>query len=183
MLESLLAALEKAVLESLLAVFEKAVRESLLAVLRKSSAGRPVSARQEAQQLKKQRFNKVINDIARNKAFFMSFIRHPCMQTLEGLKLFLDALEEYKNIETYQALQRQSVKRTEERTQLKRKRDDGRLKLRHGKRDVEQGRNTELADLFKVGALARECKAAEDMYSYGQKLEGMGRFLGNRVGR
>ena len=65
------------------------------------SAGRPGrkhggSARQKAQQLKKQRFNKVINDIAANKAFFMSFVRHPCMRTAEGLHVLLTELRKFK---------------------------------------------------------------------------------------
>ena len=51
---------------------------------------------QEAHLLKKQRFNKVINDIAANKAFFMSFIRHPCMRTVDGFELLLTELLDMK---------------------------------------------------------------------------------------
>ena len=33
--------------------------------------------KQVAHLLKKQRFNKIVSDLAANKAFFMSFVRHP----------------------------------------------------------------------------------------------------------
>ena len=72
--------------------------------------------------MKKQRFNKVINDIARNKTVVMSFVRHPCMQTPQGFGLLLTELEDYKKTSAYQEMVKQSEQRTEERTQLTRKR-------------------------------------------------------------
>ena len=132
--------------------------------------------------MKNQRFNKVINDIARSKPLFMSFVRHPCMQTPEGFKLLLTELEDYKNPPAYQEMVTQSEKRTEERTQLKRKRTDARFRLRRGQRDVNQNRDTELAKSFRTGDLARECAAAEAEYST-RELEGAARSLGNRLHR
>ena len=43
------------------------------------SAGKPAGRgpRQHAHLLKKQRFNKIISDLAASKTFFMNFIRHP----------------------------------------------------------------------------------------------------------
>ena len=132
--------------------------------------------------MKTQRFNTVINDIARSKPFFMSFFRHPCVQTPEGFGLLLTELEAYKKTSAYQELAKQSEKRTEERTKLKRKRTDARFRLRLGQRDVNQNRNTELAKSFQTGDLARECAAAQAEYST-RKLEGAARSLGNRFHR
>ena len=151
---------------------------------RKRSAGKPASSAgkgpgQRAQQLKNQRFNKVINDIARSKALVMSFIRRPRMRTPEGLTLFLTELEEYKKTPAYQEMATQSEKRTEERTQLKRKRTDARFKYKQGERDFQQKRDTELAKSFRSGELARECEAAEEAYTTRQH-EGAARTLGNR---
>ena len=130
--------------------------------------------------MKKQRFNKVINDIARSKTLFMSFVRHPCMQTPDGFGLLLTGLEAYKKSVAYQEMVNQSEKRTEERTKLKRKRTDARFRLRRGQRDVNQNRDTELAKSFRTGDLARECAAAEAEYST-RKLEGTVRSLENRL--
>ena len=132
--------------------------------------------------MKKSRFNKVINDIARSKAFFMSFVRHPCMQTPEGFGLLLTGLEDYKKTDAYQKMEQQSQKRTEERTRLKRKRTDARFRLRRGQRDANQGRDTELASAFQRGDLARQCAATEAEYGT-RKLEGVARSLGNRLHR
>ena len=132
--------------------------------------------------MKKQRFNKVINDIARIKPFFMSFVRHPCMQTPEGFGLLLTELEEYKKTLAYEEMVKQSEKRTEERTKLKRKRTDGCFRLKLGQRGTNHNRDTELAKSFRTGDLARECAAAEAEYST-RKLEGAARSLGNRLHR
>ena len=64
--------------------------------------------------MKKRCFNKVINDICRSKTFFMSFVRHPRMQTLEGFGLLLTELQEVKETVAYQEMVKQSAKRTEE---------------------------------------------------------------------
>ena len=110
----------------------------------------------------------------------MSCIRHPRMRTPEGLTLFLTELEEYKKSAAYQASLRQSEKRTEERTQLKRKRTDARFRLKLGQRDANQNRDTELAKSFRTGDLTRECAAAEAEYR-ARKLEGTARSLGSSL--
>ena len=132
--------------------------------------------------MKKQRFIKVINDIARSKPFFMSFVRHPCMQTPEGFEKLLTSLEEYKTTVAYTEMVKQSEKRTEERAKLKRKRTDARFRLKLGQRDVNQKLDTELAKSFRAGVLARECAAAEAECST-RKLAGTARSLGVRLHR
>ena len=139
-----------------------------------------VSARQQAQQLKKSRFNKVINDYAANKAFFMSFVRHPCMRTVDGFRLLLTELREMKTTEAYQNLVKKSKKRTEEATRLKLKRDDARFRLRRGKRDVDLDRDTPLAKKYKSGELAKTCAAAAAEYRP-RKTLGAANSIGNRV--
>jgi len=139
-----------------------------------------VSARQQAQQLKKSRFNKVINDYAANKAFFMSFVRHPCMRTVDGFRLLLTELREMKTTEAYQNLVKKSKKRTEEATRLKLERDDARFRLRQGKRDVDGHRDTPLAKKYKSGELAKTCAAAAAEYRP-RKTLGAANSIGNRV--
>ena len=132
--------------------------------------------------MKNSRFNKVINDICQSKPLFMTFLRHPCLQTPDGFVLLLTELEEHKKSVAYQKLLKQSEKRTEERTQLKRKRTDARFRLRRGQRDNNQNRDTELAKAFRSGDLARECEAAEAEYAT-QKLVGVARDIGDRLHR
>ena len=130
--------------------------------------------------MKKQRFIKVINDIARSKPLFMSFVKHPCMQTPEGFGALLTELEEHKQTPAYQEMVKQSEKRTEERTELKRKRTDARFRLKLGQRDINQKLDTELAKSFRAGVLARECAAADAECST-RKLAGPARPLGDRL--
>ena len=52
---------------------------------------------QQAQQLKKQRFNKVLNDIAVKKRVFMRFVQYPNIWKPSGIHLFLDVLRDLKN--------------------------------------------------------------------------------------
>ena len=104
------------------------------------------------------------------------------MQTPQGFELLLTTLEEYKNSMGYQEMLRQSEKRTEERTKLKRKRTDARFRLKLGQRDTNQNHDTELAKSFRTGDLARECAAAAAEYST-RKLEGTARSIGNRLHR
>ena len=85
---------------------------------------KPVSARQQAQQFKAQRFDKVIDDIARSKPFFMSFVRRPYMQTPEGFGLLLTELGQCKAGTTYEDMVKQYEKRTEDHTKLKRQQEN-----------------------------------------------------------
>ena len=48
--------------------------------------------RQQAQQLKKQLFNQIFNDLAANKAFFFGFVRHPRLMTPEGILNLVEEL-------------------------------------------------------------------------------------------
>ena len=112
----------------------------------------------------------------------MSFVRHPCMQTPEGFRLLLTKLKDYKKSFAYQEMVKQSEKRTEERTMLKRKHPDACFRLKRERRDFNQKRDTELAESFKTGELHRECAAAEAEYST-RKLEGAARSLGSRLHR
>ena len=142
-----------------------AVLQSRLTLRESLEARVPLSLLQQAQQLNKQRFNNVANDMAANKAFFMSFVRHPRTQTPEGFHLLSAELQDMKNTASCQLLVRQSEKRTEEATQLKRKRDHARFQLRQGKRHAMADRDTELAEQYNSGVLAHTCAAAEAEYA------------------
>ena len=91
--------------------------------------GKHTGGRQLAQKLKKQRINKIISALAANKAFFMSFIRFPSMKTLQGIDLLLNALQEMRETPAYLEMRRVSERRTEELTQLTRKRDEARERV------------------------------------------------------
>ena len=52
--------------------------------------------RQQAQQLKKQQFNEIINEFAANKAFFFLFVRHPRLMTPEGILHLVEELKKSK---------------------------------------------------------------------------------------
>ena len=70
----------------------------------------------------------------------------------------------------------QCQKRTDEQTKLERKRNDARFRLKLGRRNVNENRDTQLAKAFRTGVLAQECEAAEAEYST-RKLEGTARSL------
>ena len=141
-----------------------------------------VSPKQKAQHLKKPRFNKVISDIAKSKFFFMSFVRHPSMKTLEGLHLLLTEIEEFKKTKEYQQMVEQSAKRTEEATELKRKRNNARFNLKRGERESKQGVETALAKHYETGKLTKNCADAEQAYVT-RKLDGVAQYIGDRLYR
>ena len=109
----------------------------------------------------------------------MSFVQHPCMQTVDGFRLLLSALHEHKKTDAYQNLVEQSKKRSEEAMELKRKRDDVRFQLRRGKRHDEAQQDTELAKKYRTGELADICEAAEADYTT-RKLQGVAQAIGSR---
>ena len=51
--------------------------------------------------MKKQRFNKIVSDLAANKAFFMSFVRHPSVVSIDGIRSLLFDLKEVKESPEY----------------------------------------------------------------------------------
>ena len=51
----------------------------------KKQKGRGQGPRQQAQQLKKQRFNKVLSDLGANKNFVLAFVQHPSIWRPEGV--------------------------------------------------------------------------------------------------
>ena len=114
--------------------------------------------------MKKQRFNKVIGDIAAKKAFFMSFVRHPSYALEDGIRNLLDTLSEAMQTKEYQDMVRDSDKKTEEVTELKRKYHQARLAIKRARFDVENSDNTQLAKKYKNGELARELSHARRAY-------------------
>ena len=90
----------------------------------KGSVGKPAGSspgpRQRAQQLKKQRFNKVLSDLACKKAFFMSFVRHPSYDSVDSIKELLTDLTEVMKSRDYKDMVRDSAKKTEEESKQKR---------------------------------------------------------------
>ena len=140
-----------------------------------------VSPRQLAQQLKKQRFNKIVNDIAGKKGFFMCLLRHPCCVTVEGIKDLLEELVELKESKEYRVMLDVSQEKTEEVVELKRKRQQTRLALKRGRHDYEQDERTENARLFASGDLQQAVDDAETAYG-ARKQSGVAMFLGPRMG-
>ena len=104
------------------------------------------------------------------------------MKTLEGLHLLLTEIEEFKKTNEYQQIVKQSAKRTEQATELKRKRNDARFKLRRGEREVNEGRETALAKHYKTGKLSKESADAEQAYGT-RKLHGVAQSIGDWVHR
>ena len=134
----------------------------------KGSAAKPAGSlhgpRQRAHQLKKQRFNKVVNDLACKKTFFMSFVRHPSFMSVEGIRDLLQHLTEVMRSPEYQDMLRDSAKKTEEEAQLKRKCHQSRLAVKRGKHDHEHGLNTQLASRYANGQLQQQLMDAERAY-------------------
>ena len=93
------------------------------------------SPRQQAQQLKKQRFNKATNDLAGNKAFFFSFVRYPASRTAQGIRTTLHSLAHIKESREYKQLVEASTKKNDEQQSLKRRRDMAHVVLKRAKRD------------------------------------------------
>ncbi len=147
----------------------------------KGSAGKPTDKshgpRQQAQQLKKQRFNKVVNDLAANKGFFMSFVRHPSNLTWGGISFFLMALKDVKTSSEYARMVEVSTKRSKEVADLKRTRDRARLAVKRGRWEHEQDANTPFADLYGSGVLQKKQEEAEAAYG-SRKMGGVAMCLG-----
>ena len=75
----------------------------------KSAEPRKFGPRQQAQQLKKTRFNKVVSDLAAKKAFFMSFVRHPFLMSANGIMNLLVELREVMQTADYAEMLRVSA--------------------------------------------------------------------------
>ena len=85
----------------------------------KSAEPRKLGPRQQAQQLKKQRFNKVLSDLAAKKTFFMSFLRHPCLMSADGIRKLLLDLTDVMRTSDYKKMLLVSAKKTEKVALLK----------------------------------------------------------------
>ena len=96
----------------------------------KGSAGKPAKGkagkggkpgpRQQAQQLKKQRFNKIISDIACKKALFMSFVRFPArLQLNEAVKNLLIDIQTLMCGDDYRVMGEASKEKSKELAKLK----------------------------------------------------------------
>ena len=139
------------------------------------------SARQRAQQLKKQRFNKVLNDYAANKAFFMTLVRHPTLIQVDNLMDLVKELNEAKQSKEYQAMVKASAKKSGEDKELKRKRDESRVNLSRGKADSEAKKQTRLAEKYRSGELQDCFNAAEAKWDR-VRQKGLAVLLGPRMG-
>ena len=129
-------------------------------------AARPAipGPRQQAQQLKKQRFNKIISDISANKAFLFTFVRPPGLRTPDGILQLVQELTEVRSSPEYAEIVRVSSKKTEEVTELKRKRDSVRLAAKRGKREFDRDPRSRLGALWASGELERQRVEAEAAY-------------------
>ena len=148
--------------------------------MEKGSAGKPADTfpgpRQRAQQLKKQRFNKVLNDLACKKAFFMSFVRHPSYATVDGIRDLLNSLTEVMRTQDYQDMVRDSAKKTAEESKLKRQCHQARLAVKRGRHDHENHLESELAHKYANGELEQTLLRAEAAYTR-QKQTGIAMLL------
>ena len=136
---------------------------------------------QKAHLLKKQRFNKMISDLAMNKAFFMSFVCHPWLLTAEGVLNLLRELNEAKSTPEYKKMLAVSAKKPAELAALKGKRDMARLRLRQGKFQHARHENTKLAELFYKGVLADQFQRADEAYG-DRKLRSLRDLIGPNKG-
>ena len=137
--------------------------------------------RQRAQQLKKQRFNKVLNDDAANKAFFMTLVRHPKLMQVDNLMLLVKELKEVKESREYQEMLAASAKKSDDDKELKRKRDDSRVQLNRGKAEFEKRKPSMLAKRYESGELQDLYEEAERHWSRA-KQSGVALLLGPRMG-
>ena len=112
--------------------------------------------RQEAQQLKKQRFNKVLNDYAASKAFFMTLVKHPRLMKVEHLVGLVNELKAVKETPEYEKMVKVSEKKTNDEKRLKRERDAARVELNRGRAEYQAFRRTKLAKQYDSGELL-EC--------------------------
>ena len=119
--------------------------------------------------MKKQRFNKVVNDLACKKVFFMSFVRHPSFMSVEGIRDLLQHLTEVMRSPEYQDMLRDSAKKTQEEKQLKRKCHQSRLAVKRGKYDHEPHVKNELTNRYADGSLQQELLQAE--HTYGRNMQ------------
>ena len=122
----------------------------------------------------------MVSDLADSKPFFMSVIRHPRMKTPAGFTMLLAQLLQMKKSPTYLEMRRQSAPRTEERTELKRRRNEARLNLRRGKRHHDERKDIDLARTYARGELTEEWQALELQYNT-RRLQGMAELIGYRV--
>ena len=130
--------------------------------------------------MKKQRFNEIINDLAMNKAFFMSFARHPSLLTAEGILRLLQELTDAKNSKEYRRMLEPSKKSLEV-SELKRKRDQARVNVKRGEREWANWKRTKLAAMCESGELDNEQERAEKPYG-DRTVQGLAHYLGPRMG-
>ena len=130
----------------------------------KGSAGKPTAQghdpRQQAQQLKKQLFNNVVNDLDCNKDFFMSFVCHPSFITTDGVRSLLSELNEVKQSKDYE-----DMAKTAGVTELRRKRDHARLAVKRGRLDYNNKADAEFARGYANGVLHALLSDAETDYA------------------
>ena len=122
------------------------------------------SFRQKAHLLKKQRFNKVISDMAANKAFFFCFVKRPNWKSKCGIRELLDSLNELKETDEYKHVVEFSLKKTDEVTEVKKSLDKARLAFKRGRQEYERCKHTPLSEQYQCGDLRKECEEAERKY-------------------
>ena len=74
-----------------------------------------------------------------------------------------------------------SEKKSEEEKELKRKRDQARVKLNRGKQESEEHKDTNLAKLYDSGVLIDEHARAHEQWNR-TRQQGVAMFLGLRMG-
>ena len=65
----------------------------------------------------------------------MSFVRHPSVTSVDGIKAFLHELNKVKQSKEYEEMVRVSMKKTQKVVELGRKRQQARLTLKRGRHE------------------------------------------------
>ena len=123
--------------------------------------------RQEAHQICHVRFNKIINDLACKKSFFMSFARYPSkLNTCDGVRHLLLELKRVMDSKEYENMRKTSLEKSAEDAELKRKRDEARKLLHHGRNNYYNNIETSLADAYAKGTLQENVTVADKAFGY-----------------
>ena len=115
-----------------------------------------------------------MSDLAANKSFFMSFVRHPSVVSIDGIRSLLIDLKDVKESKEYAEMFAVSKKKTDEVKDLKRQRNQARLAVKRGRRSDES------QALIDSWVWFKETEAAS-RYGY-RKQKGVAYFLGPRMG-
>ena len=89
---------------------------------------------QEAQQMKRRCFDRMIRESAVTKQLFMALVSRPTLMTSDGIMALMEEMRDVKASEEYQELMRMAAKKADDEEKLKCKLDE--LGVPHGKENM-----------------------------------------------